>query len=284
LINREKEVKQIKYAMLSENNAPGVTQNVQPRDFSKIRVGLKTLEDAIVDVGTYKRLNPKYGDKENVLNAIYRNDLKQMREISHFFYETSGIYKRLCRYFAYLYKYDWIVTPYINNGMSIVSNSKGKVTESNKNKILDNFFTILSFFDRMELKRLFGEIALSVIKNGCYYGYLVRNGKNISIQELPPGYCRSRYKVNNRPAVEFNMKFFNDLYPTLEQRERVLKLFPKDFQKGYKAYQEGRLVADYPGDSSGWYLLDVDCAIKFNINGDDHPLFISAIPSIIDLD
>lgn len=37
-----------------------------------------------------------------------------MREISNFFYRTSGIYSRLCRYMAYLYKYDWFITPYIN--------------------------------------------------------------------------------------------------------------------------------------------------------------------------
>ena len=38
-----------------------------------------------------------------------------MRQISNFYYKTSGIYSRLCRYMAYLYKYDWFITPYINN-------------------------------------------------------------------------------------------------------------------------------------------------------------------------
>ena len=54
------------------------------------------------------------GDKENVLRAINSGDIPLMREISNFFYRTSGIYSRLCRYMAYLYKYDWFITPYIN--------------------------------------------------------------------------------------------------------------------------------------------------------------------------
>ena len=32
-------------------------------DFSKIRVGIKTLDDATVNLGTYKRINPNFGDK-----------------------------------------------------------------------------------------------------------------------------------------------------------------------------------------------------------------------------
>ena len=88
-----------------------------PADFNKIRVGVKTLEDAILDLGTYNKVNPKWGSKTAVLNAISRGNLEQMREISKFFYDTSGIYSRLVRYVAYLYRYDWLITPYINEGL-----------------------------------------------------------------------------------------------------------------------------------------------------------------------
>ena len=33
-------------------------------DFSKIKVGTKTLEDAILDIGVYKRTNPILGDRK----------------------------------------------------------------------------------------------------------------------------------------------------------------------------------------------------------------------------
>ena len=61
-------------------------------------------------------------------------------------------------------------------------------------------------------------------------------------------------------------------------------MFPRDFQKGYAAYINGKLIPDFPGDASGWYLLDPECTIKFNINNEDYPPFISVIPHIIDLD
>lgn len=34
----------------------------------------------------------------------------------------------------------------------------------------------------------------------------------------------------------------------------------------------------------GWYLLDPGSTIKFNINGSDIPVFINALPAILDLD
>ena len=49
-------------------------------------------------------------------------------------------------------------------------------------------------------------------------------------------------------------------------------------------YKEGKLLPEFQGDTSGWYLLDTECAFKFNINDDDTPLLMSVIPAIIDLD
>ena len=113
---------------------------------------------------------------------------------------------------------------------------------------------------------------------------MVAINDKVVIQELPSQYCRSRFSVNNRPAVEFNMKYFDDSFKDSIQRMKMLNLFPKEFKKGYVAYKEGKLVPDFPGDESGWYLLDTRSVIKFNLNGEDYPAFISVIPAIIDLD
>ena len=255
-----------------------------PTEFNKIRVGIRTLEDATLNLGSLKQVNARYGDKTNVLKAIANGQLEEMRNISNFFYKTSGIYGRLCRYMAYLYRYDWFITPYINGGLGVVPDLDLTLKQNNKEKILENFFKALKYFDDFEVKKFLGDVALKVIRNGCYYGYLIPQNNLMSVQELPPLYCRSRYSVNGRPAVEFNMKFFDDLYSDAEQRTKILKLFPEEFKKGYKAYKTGLLQGDYSGDSSGWYLLDVDRVIKFNLNGEDFPPFIAVIPSIIDLD
>lgn len=243
-----------------------------PIDFSKIKVGAQTLDDAILDVGQLKNVDSRLGDKKEVLRAIHNCDYGTMRDISNFFYKTSGIYNRLCRYMAYMYRYDWMVTPYVNS-------------ESVKDeKILDTFHKVLNYLDNFEIKRYFGEVALKVLRNGCYYGYLIPKTNKMFIQELPPNYCRSRFEVDGRPVVEFNMKFFDDSFRDTAQKMKMLNLFPLEFRKGYKLYKEGKLKPDFIGDKAGWYLLDPKSVIKFNINGEDFPAFISVIPAILDLD
>ena len=279
MVNRMEEIKRKGFDMGFADNTPDVLDLRQVHDFSKIKVGAKILEDAVIDVGTYKKINTKCGDKTAVLQAINKYDLGSLREISNFFYRTSGIYNRLCRYMAYLYRYDWFVTPYINGGLNT-----NELETSQENSILKKFFQILKYLDDFEAKKFFGEVALKVVRNGCYYGYLVPSNSTVAVQELPPRYCRSRFFVNNRPAVEFNMAFFDDLYPDSEMRAKVLNLFPSEFKKGYKMFKDGKLTPTFAGDTSGWYLLDTRSVIKFNINGEDFPPFISVIPAIIDLD
>ena len=195
-----------------------------------------------------------------------------MRNISNYFYKISGIYQRLCRYMAYMYRYDWLITPYYTADLI------------KPEKLLDGFNKVLTYLDKFEVKKFFGDVALKVIKNGCYYGYLIAKNETVIVQELPPQYCRSRFIINGNPAVEFNMKYFDDMFTDAEQRLKMLKVFPPEFEKGYKLYKQGKLKPDFPGDESGWYLLEIGSVIKFNLNGEDFPPFIAVIPAIIDLD
>lgn len=242
-----------------------------PIDFSKVRIGVKTVSDAILKLGDLKKVNPTLGDKVNILRAIHSGDLQRMRQISNYFYKISGIYQRLCRYMAYMYRYDWLVTPYFSDG-------------TDSKKLLENFKRVLLFLDNFGLKKLFGEIALKVVKNGCYYGYLITKEKSAALQQLPPRYCRSRFYLNGQPAVEFNMRFFDDMFTNSEQRAKIFKIFPPEFEIGYKLYKKGKLPPDFPGDESGWYLLTSGAVLKFSLNDEDFPPFISVIPAIIDLD
>ena len=221
-------------------------------DYSHIKVGTKTLEDAILSLGDLKKVGNQFADKNFVLQALYNSDFVTLREISDFFYKTSGIYQRLCRYMAYLYRYDWFLTPYVQE------------SELSPEKIKSSFYKVLNYLDNFEIKKFFGEVALKVIRYGCY--------------------CRSRFFVGGVPAIEFQMKFFDDTFRDTTQRAKMLSLFPKDFQRGYRLYKENKLPAQFMGDQTGWYMLEPGSAIKFNINGEDFPMFASVIPDIIDLD
>ena len=99
---------------------------------------------------------------------------------------------------AFMYRYDWMITPYVND-------------ESVKiEKVLDGFHKSLKTLDDYGVKKHLGEIALSVLKFGAYYGYKIKCEDSIVLQELPPNYCRSRFSKGKKYAVEFNMKFFDE--------------------------------------------------------------------------
>ena len=81
------------------------------------------------------------------------------------------------------------------------------------------------------------------------------------------------------------MAYFDEHFHDINYRMKVLKMFPKDIQKGYLLYKERRLQPDFDGDTSGWYALDPGAGIKFSLAGaGELPLFINVIPHLLDLD
>ena len=64
-------------------------------EFKKIKVGVKNLDDAVLDLGSIKRYAPKtlpFGDKSFFYRALAENNYKVLREFSRFFYKCDGIY------------------------------------------------------------------------------------------------------------------------------------------------------------------------------------------------
>ena len=258
-------------------------------EYGKIKTGTKTLEDAVLNLGSVHKATKGYINKAVIMQALFDNDVNKLREISNYFYKTNGIYARLCNYIATMYRYDWYVVPEVYD-------------ESMKaEKIMKDFHKVLTFMDNTYVSKICGEMALGVVKNGAYYGYLVPTSTGVIIQELPINYCRSRFNVGNLPAVEFNMKFFDQTFPDTDYRMKVLNLFPEEFKKGYHLYRKNKLqpeghmydpnsrLIDVDKYGNGWYMLDPNSTVKFSFpnggNGmSDLPLFINVIPAILDLD
>lgn len=244
----------------------------------KIKVGTKTLDDAILKLGDYSKIRypgqTRIITKPDVLRALAERDLNALRYISNFYYDISGVYQRVCNYVAFLYRYDWYIA---------AETYDDSVKEE---KVLKDFYKMLNYFDNSYIKKICGDIALQVVKNGCYYGYIVPSEKNLILQELPVRYCRTRYSVNNTPVVEFDMRFF-DTFRDMNYRLKVLKLFPEEFAKGYVLYKQGKLALEEAvgcQHTGSWYVLEPENCIKFNINNSDVPIFVNSIPTIMDLD
>ena len=246
--------------------------------FNKIKVGPKTLDDATLNLGSLKHTQVNYGNKMYVLQKLAENDVKELRKISRYFYNTSGIYSVVCDYIANIYRYDWYI-------VSEIYDETYKEDEKRIGKVIKDFNTTLAFLDNSHIKKLCGDIALEVVRDGAYYGYVVKTNDQVTLQQLPIDYCRSRYNIGTQPAIEFDMRFFDNAFPDVNYRMRVLKLFPSEFQKGYVLYKQHKLAPDYAGDIYGyWYLLEPGNTVKFSFNNGDKPLFVNAIPNILDLD
>ncbi len=82
------------------------------KDFNKLRIdGKMYRDDVTMNTSSYLRRYRKKIRKHDVERALERQDVKELRAISNYYFIKSGIYSRLCRYMAYLYRYDWMITP-----------------------------------------------------------------------------------------------------------------------------------------------------------------------------
>lgn len=245
-----------------------------PVDYKKVKIGTKNVEDAVLNLGAIQRVEKRYSNKDVIYKALAQHDLPLLREISNYYYLTNGIYSRICDYYANLYRYDWYTVPEILD------------EKVNEEKVLKDFNTILSYLDNSHIKKLCGDIALEVIKNGAYYGYKVPCGNKLVLQQLPASFCRSRFSKGDDPIVEFDMRFFDQQFKDVNYRLRVIKMFPDEFQKGYILYKSGKLPSEssHGGQAGSWYTLEPGAAVKFSLNDLDIPVFVNAIPALIDLD
>lgn len=264
------------FRLVDDNRDKVNFKNLGETRFNKMRVGNRTVPaDALLSLDYFETKSTRKQEKERVEKAIEQKNISALRQISDYYYNKSGIYERLCKYIAYLYRYDRFVTPIIYDK---------KLIDTKKDKIIEGWYKSCKFLENCNLKKNFGKIALKVVRDGCYYGYKIADSEKILLQDLPIGYCRSRYTHNDKPVVEFNVKYFDDTFSDSDYRIRILKLFPKEIQKGYIDYKNGKLPTDYRSDSKGWILLDVNNAVKFNIGDSDIPMFVSVVPKIIDLE
>ncbi|MBO5730107.1 MAG: hypothetical protein J6R67_02820 [Treponema sp.] len=108
-------------------------------------------------------------NKGVIYRALMDNDVVRLREISNYFYKTSGIYQRVCNYAATMYRYDWYVVPEVFD-------------ESIKeDKVMKDFARVLHYLDNSYIAKTCGDIALAVVKNGAYYGYIVDSPNGVII-------------------------------------------------------------------------------------------------------
>jgi hypothetical protein len=260
-----------------------VNSNFQQRDkltelstrelnYAYQRNGGLGISENSADIGNYRAMGRTIFAKRQIVRAIELREIRSIRAISRHFFSASGIYSRVVRYMANLPSYDYLLTPYIDSD------------DVRKERLLSDFARALKFLESLNLKSKFGEISTRVLVDGVFYGYLRQSGNNTMIQELPPDYCRSIYKINGLPVIEFNLFFFDVMYSNPEIRMNVLKSMPAEIIEAYLQYKEGNDKRITSKDLGLWIKLDPNYTMRFRLNEDETGIFTSAIPQILDLD
>jgi hypothetical protein len=127
---------------MNRNFVHSETDDPALRLYGNIKVGVKKLEDAVLELGSINKSLPlhAYTKKSVVYTALAENDLAEMRNISNFYYNVNGIYHRVVNYLAYLYRYDWYVVPELHTE---------KIQEA---QIMKDFSRVLGFLDSSNIR------------------------------------------------------------------------------------------------------------------------------------
>lgn len=199
---------------------------------------------------------------DDIEEIIKQGDPQQLRELSRYYYRTSGVYRNVIDLRANLYLYLTMVSPVYDINKKI-----------SKEKILKSYNRACAFVDKLNVPLTFAEVSRKILLTGIYYGILRENAEGLALQELPLQFCRSRFKDEHGfPIVEFNLNYFNNISDD-ELREEAVASFPKIVELSWRKYSKGRL-ADY------WIEIPPMLGGCCFTVGDKTPPFVASIPSI----
>lgn len=238
--------------------------------------GNKIPKNAIIS-NYFDQLNKFYKEKvgftkKEILDALESKNIEILRKISkRASFISSGIYSRILWYMALLPTYDYIITPFVKKEDKMI-NFKEEIEKTMKKSLL--------FMDKLRIHNMASYLAYEVLVNGISFKLKRETEDSLILQDLPIDYCRTRYQINNKDIIEFNVKYFNTFYDSLE-REMVLQSFPSIFKREYNRYLSGKMPLDKK-DRGAWFALPEDLGEVFYLTKDFFPFFVKIIPDILD--
>lgn len=73
-------------------HSKGFSMADAPLEYGKIKVGVHTLDDAVLNLGAIQKESRGLISKGAIYKALMDNDVIKLRELSNYFYKVSGIY------------------------------------------------------------------------------------------------------------------------------------------------------------------------------------------------
>jgi hypothetical protein len=198
-----------------------------PKEFVREGVVLdfgKLTELVIKDLNKTQTITIKRYTKDDVARFLSNPQRysKQLQGMSAYLYDVSPHYRRLINYYARMATLDFFVEPY---GIDTSKNINIKTLRNNYTKAVD-------LVELMNIRHEFGKALVSAWKLGTFYGYELFTKDSYFIQELPYEFCQISGIVDGTYTFSFDVSYF-------DKNSAQLDMYPKEFQKMYRAYKNG---------------------------------------------
>ena len=207
---------------------------------------------------------------------------KEIRDLSRRMYSSNGLYSNVVDYIVGLPLLHYI----------IYGKSDGKGYEQGHRKFKDAL-------DKIKHKTWIRSIIHKLAIDGIYFGYtmvketgvankafsdmeirevsLNATDFNLEVMELPTDFCRIVGMKNSSYQIAFDMGYFD--YYTSNGRSTLLKRYPSEIIKAYKAYKSD--------SNKKWAVLDNDKTVVIKIRSDRYeelwgrPVGLSAVLTML---
>lgn len=203
---------------------------------------------------------------EEVERIINSGSLAEQQKLSRNYFYKDGFYKRLIIHYATLLKYVGLLIPNPSFGKSLSASH-----------IQKRYFSAMDYVEGLSLPDLLTNCSIRALIDGSYYGVIQQLNKNeLSLLDLPTGYCRSNFKdIHGNDILEFDVSYFYTILDS-ESRKDALAVYPKIISSHFTKYKNGKV-------NTSWVKLPADVGVCFPFfNGS--PLLLNVIPATIQYD
>lgn len=198
-------------------------------------------------------------DENKIQQIIESGTIAAQQDLSYNYFCIDGFYKRIILYYTTLLKYYGILIPIYNNSSSSSSDHK-------------RYMKALHFLNKINIQELSINFMNRALIYGCYYGLIQNIGEDfVSILDLPPKYCSSKFKDEyGNDIIEFDLHYFDTiLLPNM--KKAALEAYPKIITKAYEKFHNNK--------GPRYILIPSEIGICFSCFS-GRPFFIHTLPDI----
>ena len=179
-----------------------------------------------------------YTNAKSVRDALDKAiaDRTSVVETSRKLYAVNPIYASVVDYISNMYMWRYKITPH-----KVYTKSKAKARKQPKEEDFALMYNLmLEAVDGLSIETKFPAMLSLLYINGAVYFTTFCDEESISIDTmlLPDQYCKkigeTQYGTN---IIQFDFSYFQNLGLQGKELQEMLKSFPKEFQAGYRRFQ-----------------------------------------------